>query len=121
MAKILVVDDSNLMRDMIKDICVKRGHEVVEAADGKESVDKYKSEKPDMVFMDIIMGVDKKSGIQALKDIRAHDENALVVMCTSIGEQESIIQECVEAGAIEYIAKPFKVGEIEKALDRFLD
>lgn len=121
MKKILVVDDSSMIRKLLGDIIRKRGYQVMEASSGEESISKYKEENPDLVFMDIIMGNDRKNGIHALSQICEYDEKALVVMVTSIGEQEEVIQECVNAGAVDYIAKPFDESQILNALDRFLN
>jgi two-component system, chemotaxis family, chemotaxis protein CheY len=117
MAKIMVVDDSSLMRKILSDIIIGMGHKIIESIDGEESIELYKKEHPDLVFMDIIMGLDKKSGINALKSIMSYDSNAKVIMCTSIGDQDSIIQECVDKGAIEYICKPFLKDEIIKVIN----
>ena len=102
----LVVDDSAFMRDMIKNILKDTDvEEVYEAADGEEAVEKYKMTRPDIVFMDIMMP--KMNGIDALKKIIADDPSAKVIMCTSIG-QEKIISDAIEAGAKDFITKPFK-------------
>ncbi len=81
MAKILVVDDAAFMRMMIKDILTKNGYEVTgEAENGAVAVSKYSELKPDLVLMDITMP--EKDGIQALKDIKANDGGAKVIMCS---------------------------------------
>jgi two-component system chemotaxis response regulator CheY len=119
LAKVLIVDDSSFMRTMIKNIVVQRNCEIIEASNADESVQKYKDEKPDLVFMDIIM--EGKTGLEALKEIREYDENAVVVMCTSIGGQEHIIKEAVEYGASDFMTKPFKQQEIFNVLDKYTD
>jgi two-component system, chemotaxis family, chemotaxis protein CheY len=117
MAKIMVVDDSSLMRKILSDIIIELGHIVIEACEGEESIELYKKEHPDIVFMDIIMNLDKKNGINALKSIKSYDPNAIIIMCTSIGDQDSVVKECVENGAVEYICKPFLKNEIIKAIN----
>jgi two-component system, chemotaxis family, chemotaxis protein CheY len=123
MRKILFVDDSFLMRHMLKDIAVEMNMEIetIEASDGIDAVKKFKKEKPDLVFMDIIMGDDMKSGIEALKGIIEFDRYAKVIMCTSIVGSEQIIEECISAGALEYISKPFKKNDIIKVIEMYID
>ena len=117
MTKIMVVDDSSFMRTMIKNIVTQKGCEVVEASNADEAIDKYKVEKPDLVFMDIIM--EGKTGLDALKSIRDIDPEAVVVMCTSIGGQEHVIKEAVEYGAADFMTKPFKQQEIFDVIDKY--
>lgn len=117
MTKVLIVDDSSFMRTMIKNIVTQKSCEVIEASNADESVEKYKSEKPDVVFMDIIM--EGKTGLDALKEIREHDENAIVIMCTSIGGQEHVIKEAVDYGASDFMTKPFKQQEIFNVLEKY--
>jgi two-component system, chemotaxis family, chemotaxis protein CheY len=123
MKKILFVDDSFLMRHMLKDIAKEIGVEIdtIEAVDGQDALEKYKAEKPDLVFMDIIMGDNMKSGINALKNIMEIDSSARVVMCTSIVGSEQIIEECISSGALEYISKPFKKEDIIKVIEMYID
>ena len=79
MAKVLIVDDSSLMRAVLKNFVEKEGHDIIEAGDGGEAIEKYKSENPDMVFMDILMpkGLD---GISAVREIKKVNPNAKIVM-----------------------------------------
>jgi two-component system, chemotaxis family, chemotaxis protein CheY len=114
MAKILVVDDSSLMRLVLKNFITKEGHEVIEAIEGNEAIRKFKSEKPAMVFLDILMpnGLD---GISALKEIKKYDSDAKVVMVTSVKEQKEF-EEAKKLGVKGYLNKPFSREEITKAL-----
>ena len=114
MAKILVTDDSALMRTVLKNFISKEGHEVIEAKEGNEAVKKFKEEKPAMVFLDIVMpnGMD---GIEALKQIKKLDKDAKVVMVTSVREQKEF-DEAKKQGVKAYINKPFAKDEIVKAL-----
>src|SRR5947207_10560342 len=108
--RVLVVDDAIFMRNMIKDIFASGGFEVVgEAANGLEAVDKFKELKPDLVTMDIVMPF--KSGIEATREIVAGQPEAIVVMCSALG-QESLVMEAIEAGATDFIVKPFKEEEV---------
>ncbi len=117
MAKVMIVEDSNLMISVIKNFIKKSGKpiDIIEAYNGQDGVDKYKKEKPDMVFMDIKMPM--MDGITALEKIKEHDKNAKVVMCTSLKEPEQE-QRCKKAGCVGYITKPFSsediLGEIKK-------
>ena len=106
MKKVLIADDASFMRQMIRDIIEPEGWEVVgEASDGVDVVDKYKKLHPDVVMMDIVMP--KRSGIDAVKAIKAEDPGARVVMCSALG-QEALVTEAIQAGAKDFIVKPFK-------------
>ena len=108
--KVLIVDDAVFMRDMIKDIFSGGDFEIVgEAVHGVEAVDKYKELSPDLVTMDIVMPF--KSGIEATKEILAFDEKATIIMCSALG-QESLVMEAIEAGAADFIVKPFKADDV---------
>jgi len=119
MAKVMIVEDSNLMISVIRNFIKKSGKEidVIEAHSGEESVEKYNAEKPDLVFMDIKMpGMD---GITALEKIREADGNAKIVMCTSLKEPEQE-ERAKNAGCVGYITKPFSSEDIFGALDNNL-
>ena len=105
MAKnILIVDDAAFMRMMIKDILTKNGYNIAaEAENGKIAVDKYNEVKPDLVLMDITMP--EMDGIQALKTIKGNDPNAMVIMCSAMGQQAMVI-EAIQSGAKDFIVKP---------------
>jgi two-component system chemotaxis response regulator CheY len=104
--KVLIADDASFMRQMIRDIIEPEGWEVVgEASDGVDVVDKFKKLRPDVVMMDIVMP--KRSGIDAVKAIKAEDPGARVVMCSALG-QEALVTEAIQAGAKDFIVKPFK-------------
>jgi len=120
MTRVLIADDASFMRQMIRDIIEPEGFEVVgEASDGVEVVDKFKELHPDMVMMDIVMP--KRSGIDAVKGIVAMDPSARVVMCSALG-QETLVMEAIQAGAKDFIVKPFKpesvVTTLRKALEK---
>jgi two-component system chemotaxis response regulator CheY len=116
--KVLIVDDAAFMRMMIKDIMTKNGYEVVgEAANGAEAVAKYKELKPDVVTMDITMP--EVDGIQALRQIKSMDSNAKVLMCSAMGQQSMVI-EAIQAGARDFIVKPFQADRVIEALQKAL-
>jgi two-component system, chemotaxis family, chemotaxis protein CheY len=104
--KILIVDDALFMRNMLRGIFEGAGHQVVgEAADGAEAVEQYRALQPDLVMMDIVMP--NMTGIEALRQITSQDPNACVVMCSALG-QDALVMEAVQAGARDFIVKPFK-------------
>lgn len=114
--KVLIVDDASFMRMMIKDILTKNDYEVVgEAADGNEAVEQYKETAPDIVTMDITMP--DKDGIEAVKEIMEIDSNALVIMCSAMGQQ-AMVMEAIQAGAKDFIVKPFQQERVLQALDK---
>jgi len=116
--RILVVDDAAFMRMMIKDILVKNGYQVVgEAADGKQAVEKYKELQPDLVTMDITMP--EMDGIAALKEIRSFDPDAKIVMCSAMGQQAMVI-DAIQAGAKDFIVKPFQADRVLEAIRKTL-
>ncbi|MET3682146.1 two-component system chemotaxis response regulator CheY [Alkalibacillus flavidus] len=116
--KILVVDDAAFMRMMIKDILEKNGYEVVgEGENGQDAVNKYKELKPDLVTLDITMP--EKDGIQALKEIMGEDGNARIVMCSAMGQQSMVI-DAIQAGAKDFIVKPFQADRVLEAIGKAL-
>ena len=116
--KILIVDDAAFMRMMIKDILTKNGFDVVgEAADGSQAVDKYKELKPDLVTMDITMP--EKDGIAALKEIKSIDASAKIIMCSAMGQQAMVI-DAIQAGAKDFIVKPFQAARVIEAIQKAL-
>lgn len=116
--RILIVDDAIFMRMKLKDILEKNGYEVVaEAQNGKEAIEKYKTERPDLVTMDITMP--EMDGVAALKGIMAVDPNAKVIMCSAMGQQ-SMVMEAIQAGALDFIVKPFDNERVFKSLNKVL-
>jgi two-component system, chemotaxis family, chemotaxis protein CheY len=116
--RVLIVDDAVFMRNLIRDIFASGGFDVVgEAANGLEAVERYKDLAPDVTTMDIVMPF--KSGIEATRDIVRHDPRAVIVMCSALG-QESLVMEAIEAGASDFVVKPFKgedvLGVVRKVL-----
>ncbi|MDD2401313.1 MAG: response regulator [Clostridia bacterium] len=116
--KVMVVDDAAFMRMMIKDILTKNGYEVVgEAENGQIGVKKYKELKPDLVTMDITMP--EMDGISAVKEIRSIDANARVIMCSAMGQQAMVI-DAIQAGARDFIVKPFQPDRVMEAVKKAL-
>lgn len=116
--KVLIVDDAAFMRMMIKEILTKNGYTVVgEASDGAQAVEKYKELGPDLVTMDITMP--EMDGIAALKEIKKLDPSARVIMCSAMGQQAMVI-DAIQAGAKDFIVKPFQADRVLEAIKKTL-
>ena len=117
MAKnILICDDAAFMRMMIKDILGKNGYNVAgEAENGLKAVEKFKELSPDLVLMDITMP--EMDGIAALKEIKKIDAGAKVIMCSAMGQQAMVI-ESIQAGAKDFIVKPFQAERVIEAVKK---
>jgi two-component system chemotaxis response regulator CheY len=116
--KILIVDDAAFMRMMVKDSLSKSGYtNVIEASDGEIACSLYEKEKPDLVIMDITMP--NKTGIEALRDIKAADPSAKIIMCSAMG-QEAMVVEAIKLGALDFIVKPFKPERIIQTITKVL-
>ena len=114
--RVLIADDALFMREMIKEIIQQGGYEVVgEAANGSEAVSKHRQLKPDITTMDIVMPI--KSGIQAVQDIRKECAEARIVIISALG-QDSLVIEALEAGAKDFIVKPFKAEKVLEVLKK---
>jgi two-component system chemotaxis response regulator CheY len=116
--KVLLVDDAAFMRMMLKDILSNNGYEIVgEAENGAVAVDKYVELKPDIVIMDITMP--EMDGLQAIKEIRAKDPQAKVIMCSAMGQQGMVI-EAIQSGAKDFVVKPFQPDRVLEAVGKAL-
>lgn len=118
MYKILIVDDAGFMRKMVQTHLSKAGYaDFIEGEDGQRAIDIYKEQKPDLVIMDITMpNVD---GIEALRQIKATDSDAKVIMCSAMG-QEAMVMEAIKLGALDFIVKPFKAERIIQTVNKIL-
>ncbi len=118
MVKVLVADDSLFMRKILARILDKMKYkDIVEAENGDEALEKFKSEKPDLVLLDIVMK--EKYGIDVLREIMALDSKAKVIIVSAVG-QESIVKEATHLGAKEFITKPFKESEVVDTIHKVL-
>jgi two-component system chemotaxis response regulator CheY len=116
LTSVLIVDDAAFMRLAIKNVLTKNGFSVVaEAQNGREAVEKYMEHKPDIVTMDITMP--DMTGIEALKQIRALDPQAKIVMISAMG-QENMVKEAILSGAKSFIVKPYKEEHIVQTLNK---
>lgn len=118
--RILIVEDAAYMREMLVEMLEQEGgkYEVAGfAVDGKEAVEKYKELNPDLVTMDLVMEV--MDGIQAIREIKKHDPNALILVITALGTPEQR-KAALEAGADEYLWKPFTIKNLSDMLEKLL-
>lgn len=116
--KILIIDDSLVMRSMIKKNLHDHGfQDVYEAEDGNEGVNKYKLFKPDLVTMDITMPV--MDGIAAIQAIKAYDSAARIIVISAMGQKQKIA-EAVKAGASDFIVKPYETEQLAERIKKIL-
>jgi len=114
--RLLIADDAMFMREMIKDIAQQAGFEVIGVAgNGIEAVEKYRELRPDIATMDIVMPL--KSGIEAVREITSEFDDARIIMCSALG-QDSLVVEALEAGARDFIVKPFKADQVIEVLKK---
>ena len=115
---ILVCDDAIFMRTMITDILSQAGYEVVgEAATGAQAIEQYRALKPDLVTMDIVMP--DMSGIEAVRAICKEFPNARILMCSAMGQQ-GLVVDAIQAGAKDFVVKPFQPSRVLEAVQRVL-
>ena len=116
--KIMLVDDSNFARNMLKDILTKQGYDIVgEARNGREAVELYDQIKPDLVTMDIAMP--ELDGVDALNKILAANPAARIIIISSANSRE-IVKHAVQDGALDFVVKPFTKNRLLKAIDKAL-
>lgn len=112
--RVLIVDDAAFMRMMVKDILSKNGYEIVgEAENGVKALEKFQELKPDLTTMDITMP--EMDGITAVKEIKKLDPSAKVIMCSAMGQQAMVV-EAIQAGARDFIVKPFQPDRVLEAV-----
>ncbi len=115
---VLICDDAIFMRTMVGDILTQAGYEVVgEAETGRQAVEKYRHLKPDLVTMDIVMP--EMGGIDAVREITSHDPAARILMCSAMGQQ-ALVVEAIQAGARDFVVKPFQPARVLEAVSRVL-
>ncbi|MDR1209413.1 MAG: response regulator [Clostridiales bacterium] len=115
---VLLVDDAAVMRMMLKKILTENGYDVVgEAENGQKAVEQYKTLSPGLVMMDITMP--EMNGIEATRAIKAADANATIVMCSAMGQQSMVI-EAIQAGAKDFIVKPFQQERVVDAVKKVI-
>jgi two-component system chemotaxis response regulator CheY len=117
--RMLIVDDALIMRRRIKDIAQRAGWTIVgEAGNGEEALELYAREKPDLTTLDIVMP--KMDGVTALKRIVEVDPSARVVMISAVDQRDKLT-ECIQAGAVDFIVKPFNAERLAGFFDKYLE
>ncbi|GAB3068768.1 response regulator [Virgibacillus ainsalahensis] len=118
MAKILITDDAAFMRMQLKDILTRLGHEVIgEAENGKDAIKKYQELRPELVTMDITMP--QMNGVEAVREIKKLDPCVKIIMCSAMGQQ-ALVVEAIQAGAKDFIVKPFTPERIGEAIEKLI-
>ncbi len=116
---VLICDDAVFMRSLLREILEQAGYEVVgEATTGTEAVDRYKELRPDIVTLEVVMP--DIGGIDAVREIVKSDPDARILMCSALGQQ-ALISEATEAGAREFVVKPFQPSRVLEAVQRVLE
>jgi two-component system chemotaxis response regulator CheY len=115
---VLVCDDAIFMRTMITDILSQAGYDIVgEAESGAQAVQRYRDLRPDLVTMDIVMP--DMGGIEAVREIVKQDPDAKILMCSAMGQQ-ALVVEAIQAGAKDFVVKPFQPSRVLEAVQRVL-
>ena len=117
MAKMLIADDAAPMRMRCSRLLIANGHEVIEATNGVEALEKFKEHRPDAVLLDITMP--KMDGIMALREIKKIDPDAKVAMVTAMG-QPVYVMNALKAGARDFIVKPFDGDKLLTTVNKLL-
>ncbi|ESP89520.1 chemotaxis protein CheY [Candidatus Halobonum tyrrellensis] len=112
--RVLIADDSEFMRSLLREILEGEFEIVGEAENGVEAVDMYGEHEPDIVMMDIVMPI--RDGIEATSEITSSNDDASVIMCTSVGQEEKM-KAAIKAGAQGYITKPFQKPNVLDAIN----
>ncbi len=116
--KVIIADDAAFMRMMLKKILEEGGYEVVaEAENGKAAIEKYRELKPDLVISDMVMP--EKGGIDVIKEITEEFPDANILICSAIGQQALVI-EAIQAGAKDYIVKPFEQANVLETVGKLM-
>lgn len=117
MEKILIVDDSVLVRMKCRRVLVNNGYYVIEAENGVEAIEQYQEHKPDAVLMDVVMPL--MHGISALHEIKKVDPVARVAMFTVMG-QKAIVTSALKEGAKGFVVKPFRESKVVDTVQRLI-
>jgi len=117
MARIMVVDDSEFMRRVLRNILEAGGHSVIEAGSAAEAVERYSKEGADLVTMDIVMP--SMDGIEAIRRLKQVDDHVRIVMISALGHQKTVLR-ALEAGALDFIIKPFTEDDVLESVNAVL-
>jgi len=113
--RLLITDDAEIMREIIKDVATQAGWEIAGfAQNGQEAIDKYKELRPDAVTLDLVMPV--YDGLHALRGILAYDANATVLVVSAL-DQKNVLKEAFKTGATDFLVKPFDKADLVSALN----
>lgn len=113
-SSVLIADDSEFTRELLREMLDGTHHIVGEAENGRQAVDMFEEHSPDIVLMDIAMPY--RNGIEATEEIKSRDDDVRVIVCTSV-DQEEMMKEAIKAGANGYITKPFDEPDVLEAID----
>lgn len=114
MARIMVADDSDAIRMVLKDILSTQNHIVVcEADNGEDAIQKFSETKPEVLLLDL--NIPKKDGLTVVKEILTTHPDAKIVLITASNNQ-TLINQCLNSGASGYVAKPFEFDEVLKTI-----
>ncbi len=117
--KVLIVDDAIFMRRMIGDILKENGFEIIGEADtGSSAIERFKELEPDLVTMDIIMP--EMNGIEAVRGIMEEAPRAKIIMCSALGQQ-ALVKDALEAGARDFLIKPFNPSRVIEVVNKVLN
>lgn len=117
MAKVMVVDDSEFMRRVLKNILEQGGHRVLEAKNAQEALELFKREGADVITMDIVMP--ETDGIETVKRLKEADEGVKIIMVSALGHQKTVMR-ALEAGALDFIMKPFTADDVLESIKAVL-
>ncbi|EDL63213.1 two-component response regulator [Bacillus sp. SG-1] len=119
LATVLIVDDAKFMRMALGNMLQNSEHQVIgEAETGFQAIEQYRNLQPDIVTMDITMP--EMTGIEAVRQIIKEYPEAKIIMCTAMGQQKLVV-EAIEAGAKDFIVKPFDESRVVEAINRVLN
>lgn len=116
-AKVLVVDDSEFMRKVLRNILEAGGHKVTEAKSADEALDKFRKDGADIITMDIVMP--DKDGIEAVRRLKEANSKAKIIMISALGHQKTVMRS-LEAGAVDFIIKPFTADDVLESVNAVL-
>ena len=120
--KVLIADDSQFARNVLKDILLKcqNRFQIIEANSAAKTIEMFKKEKPDFVLLDIVMPESEEEGVTVLEKIMQSRPETSVIMVTAVGN-DAMIKKCMDLGAKDYITKPFEEKRVISAIDKYLD
>ncbi len=117
MAKVLVVDDSEFMRKVLRNILEAGGHKVMEARNADEALEKFGKDGADVVTMDIVMP--NTDGIECVRRLKQANGKVKIIMISALGHQKTVMRS-LEAGAVDFIIKPFTADDVLESVNAVL-